>query len=185
MIPKETGFMRDDGFSLSAAGLSVEESTPEFSILRLSGASQELIEKLSVAFATPWPSAPNKLAAGVCRLSPQEWAIIGGSPDAIDARVAASCRGKLYHLTHFLGGKRCWRVAGDGAPDLLSRGAQLDFHPSAFRAGAVALTLFARIGALIARPGNESAYDIYADASYTEYIRSWLAAAFRLTAEDA
>jgi hypothetical protein len=47
------------------------------------------------------------------------------------------------------------------------------------------VTLFARIGALIARPGNESAYDIYADASYTEYIRSWLAAAFRLTAEDA
>jgi sarcosine oxidase subunit gamma len=185
MIPKGTGFMRDDGFSLSAAGLSVEESTPEFSILRLSGASNELTDKLSAAFETSWPCAPNTLVAGVCRVAPREWAIIGKNPDEIDERIAASCGGKLYHLTHFRGGKRCWRVDGDNAPDLLSRGAQLDFHPSAFPAGAVARTLFANVGALIARPGKALEYEIYADASYTEYMRSWLAAAFRLTTEDA
>jgi len=177
--------MRDDGFSLKTRGHSVEESTPDFSILRIHGAPQDMTERLSAAFKTQWPTAPNTISGGVCRLSPREWAIIGRSPDDIDQRIAPSCGAALFHLAHYRGGKSCWRIAGDGAPDLLSRGAQLDFHRSAFRAGAAAQTLFANVDALVAKPGDESAFDVYVDAPYKDYMRTWLTVASRLAADGA
>ncbi len=160
-------------------GLTIDETAPLFSVLRLRGATPIVFERLSSAFDCDWPRAPNTCSGGVCWLGPGEWAILDRDPHKIDKQAIVACAGALYHVAHLGEAKRRWRLTGARAADVLARGTSIDVHPRAFPPGACAQTRFAEIGALIVRPASEAAFDLFADAAAAAYLRLWLQTAAR------
>ena len=71
------------------------------------------------------------------------------------------------------------RLSGSGARYVLQKGAPIDLHPRAMRAGMAASTLIAHITVLIWQRTDapSPSYDIACPSSYTASFRSWLAGA--------
>jgi sarcosine oxidase subunit gamma len=157
--------------------LTIEESAVEVSILRLRSPDAAVQAALTKAFAAPWPSAPNTVVGEEFRiawLGPGQWALFG-PPGEIAARIEAACRGRLYHLADVSAGYRLWNITGAAAQKLINSGCSLDLHPCVFGEGRGAQSVLAQIPILlIHRPEG---FDLLADSSLAQYLRSWLARA--------
>ena len=69
------------------------------------------------------------------------------------------------------------RLSGPGARDTLQKGAPIDLHPCAMRAGMAASTLIAHITVLIWQRTDAPTYESRAHPRYTASFRNWLAGA--------
>lgn len=157
--------------------LTIDESAVELSILRLRPPGAAVQAALTQAFAAPWPSAPNSVAGNEFRiawLGPGQWALFG-PPGEIADRVEAACLGRLYHLADVSSGYRLWTLTGAAAPRLINSGCGLDLHPRVFGEGRCAQSVLAQIPVLLVR--RAEGFDLLADSSLAQYLRSWLARA--------
>ena len=66
------------------------------------------------------------------------------------------------------------RLSGDGARQLLQRGAAIDLHPSVFAAGGGAVTMIAHVGVIFWQVDDRPTYDIATFRSYADNFRHWL-----------
>lgn len=159
--------------------IQYEECAPDLAVVRIRNASPDVFEQLGAAFGVAWPRSPAGVVAGVFCVGPNEWMIHGRAASDVERAVKSACEGALYHVADVGAGRRLWRIGGAPAPDLLSRGAALDFHPSIFAPGAAAFTMFAQLAAVISRPGETLNYQLIADASYAHYLNAWFERATR------
>lgn len=171
--------MPDAANSVEAIRIQCEERAPDVAILRIRKPPSDVIERLGAAFGLVWPRSPNKAAADVFCVGPHEWIIVGRRAAEVDRAAADACEGLLHHVAHVGEGRQLWRIEGPSAPDLLCRGAAIDFDPKVFAPGAAAFTQFAQVAALLSRPSEGLRYDLIADASYTPYLNQWFERAVR------
>ncbi|MBK8084556.1 MAG: sarcosine oxidase subunit gamma [Devosia sp.] len=157
-----------------SSGVEVERRPAvRMSVLRLRRPF-EVTGALDVAFGHPWPNEAGRIAGPVYWLGPGEWAIVGLEPERVEAACLAACAGATHHLVHVGEATAMWRISGPSAGALIARGCSLDTHPRAFAARSCARTLFAQVPALLARPGDEPAFELIADISHADYLRGWL-----------
>jgi heterotetrameric sarcosine oxidase gamma subunit len=67
------------------------------------------------------------------------------------------------------------RVSGEGAGDLLQKGASVDLDPRAFPVGAAATTVIAHIGVIVWKV-DDSTFDVALFRSFAGSFRDWIAA---------
>jgi sarcosine oxidase subunit gamma len=171
--------MPDTTRALSDLKIDREHGPLEMAVLRVREPPADLPQRLGQAFGLAWPPAPAKGASGIYCTGPNEWLVTGREREDVARRAAEGCGDLLHHLPHVGAGQRLWRISGVRAPDLLARGAALDFHPKAFVAGHVAQTLFAQVFALIVRPNEDLSYELVTEASYAHHLTLWFERAAR------
>lgn len=171
--------MPDSARALCDLKIDREHAPLKITVLRVRTPSPYLYERLGKIFELNWPQTPCKSAGGVYCTGPNEWVVIGRERDDVARRIDEACSDALHHLVHIGAGRALWRISGARAPDLMARGAALDFHPRAFVAGDVAQSLFAQIPALIARPNETVGYELVTDASYDHHLQLWFGQAAR------
>jgi sarcosine oxidase subunit gamma len=66
------------------------------------------------------------------------------------------------------------RFSGPAARDLLSRGAFIDFHPSAFGPGSTAVTAIAHIGIILWQLDDTPAFEVALFRSYAASFWRWV-----------
>lgn len=102
----------------------------------------------------PLPEA-NRWTAGDGRealwLGPDEWLVTGpaGTADAIAADLAAAFAGTHVSIVDVSANRAAFDLSGDAVRDVLAMGCSLDVHPTRWREGDCAQTLFGRVGALL------------------------------------
>lgn len=97
-------------------------------------------------------------------LGPTEFQFVGGPAPDLAAFGTA-------HVADMASATAGFKIAGDGAAELLAKGCSLDFHRSVFRPDRVARTLFAGVPMTIDR--RETAFHLYIEASYAAYLEDW------------
>ncbi len=106
-------------------------------------------------------------AAGICRLGPDEWLVIGARPEGNPPPSVIA--------VDFSSARSVLRLDGPGATDLLAAGCALDLDGGALSPGRFAQ---ARLGPfavlLLAPPDRDGAIDILVARSYARSLTAWL-----------
>ena len=105
---------------------------------------------------------------------PGSWLAQADAAPADWAAVLRDRLGALASVSDQSGGYVVFRLSGPGARAVLQRGAAIDFHWSAFSAGAVAVTVIAHIGVVIRQVDDAPTYDIALFRSFAGSFRDWL-----------
>lgn len=167
------------GWTLNRKEVSVSEQRVSVSVLRLARDDAQSTARLGAVFDLRWPDTPNTMAEGLVRvawIAPGQWALFGAGA-AIEVAVAQACGPALRHLAEVSAGRRLWRIEGEAAGLLTSKGCSLDLHPLVMPAGRCARTLFADIPVLLIGDGSGRSFDIIADASFAGHLEAWFVAA--------
>ena len=136
------------------------------------------------AIGTALPLTPNTIAMADCVaywLGPNEWMLSG--EEAMLSELADSLRIDLAQqhasINDLSGGTVSYRLTGEEAGDLLSKGCTLDLHPSVFGFGSCAQTGLAKAGVVLCPLSDESGFDIVVRRSFADYLWQWLLRAGR------
>lgn len=109
-------------------------------------------------------------------LGPDEWLILCG--DQLQHATVDNLRRALgqHHcaVTDVSDYYLVFRLAGDKARELLTKGTPLDVHPTVFAAGACAQTRFGHATVLIGCLDNAPVFDIQVRWSFAEYLWNFL-----------
>ncbi len=130
------------------------------------------------------PLTPNTVVSGGCDiywLGPDEWMLVGEQAQTSRALLALSdeLEGQHASFSDLSGGQITYRLSGDSARQLLSKGCSLDLHPSVFGAGACAQTGLAKASVLLRPLVDESGFDVLVRRSFSDYLWQWLLRAGR------
>jgi len=152
--------------------------------LRGDASSPEFLDAVAKATGLALPVEPNTVASGehdIFWLGPNEWMLVCESTDTSQVVAALSAELKQQHaaVNDLSGGQITYRLSGDGARQLLSKGCALDLHPSVFGAGACAQTGLAKAGVIIRPLHGESGFDVLVRRSFADYLWQWLLRAGR------
>ena len=152
----------------------------QITILRLWKPQAIHFAALSEVFGVAWPSTPNRAVGSDCRvlwLAPDSWALVGPGEVLIRERAARALAESLYHLSDVSEGRSVFALSGPLVRGLLSKGCSLDLHPRELADGNCAQTLLAQVPVLIEPLAVDQPhalnYRLYADVSYTGYLRAW------------
>ena len=122
--------------------------------LRLRNPSADDLTRIGALIGTALPTAPNRIADGAVRviwIGPDAWLILGDT--APNAAIEALATDAAAALCVSVGDGRCtFEVTGPAAADLLAKATSIDLNPSFFTDKMSALTLFARVDAIIDQP---------------------------------
>jgi len=111
------------------------------------------------------PSAPGRIENGMVRSGPLTWVIFDGK----DAPSVSDEEGALTDLGH---SRKCFRVEGAFARDVMMRLAPLDFRDRAFEDGAFKATTAHHTSVWIARDGD--AWNIWVGYTFADAFREVL-----------
>ena len=114
---------------------------------------------------TDLPSAPGKIKNGKVRTGPLTWVVFEGS----DAPSISDEEGTLTDLGH---SRKCYRVEGALAQDVMMRLAPLDFRDRAFEDGAFKATTAHHVSVWTARDGD--AWNIWVGFTFADAFREVL-----------
>jgi len=114
---------------------------------------------------TDLPTAPGRVENGKVRSGPQTWVIFDGK----DAPLISDEEGTLTDLGH---SRKCFRIEGRLARDVMMRLAPLDFRDRAFEDGAFKATTTHHISVWIARDGD--AWNIWVGFTFANAFREIL-----------
>lgn len=112
------------------------------------------------------PTEPGKMTNGTARTGPRTWVVFEGN----DAPFATEAEGTVTDLCH---SRKCFRVEGALARDVMMRLAPLDFRDKAFADGSFKATTAHHISAWIARDGE--AWNIWTGFTFADAMREVLA----------
>jgi len=129
------------------------------------------------ALGADLPAGPGAVFAdnlAIIGTGPESWLVVkeDAEPD-FAARLGETLAG-LASVSDQSGGYAVTRLSGEGARTVLQRGAFIDFHPEAFRAGSVASTVIAHIGAIIWQVDDQPSYLVANFRSYASSFQHWL-----------
>jgi sarcosine oxidase subunit gamma len=152
--------------------------------LRGDAGSPEFLDAVAKATGLALPLEPNTVASGEHDsywLGPNEWMLVGEQADMSRVVAVLSVELKQQHaaVSDLSGGQITYRLSGDGARQLLSKGCALDLHPTVFGAGACAQTGLAKASVILRPLGNESGFDVLVRRSFSDYLWQWLLRAGR------
>jgi sarcosine oxidase subunit gamma len=146
--------------------------------------SAEFLDAVSKVTGLALPLEPNTVATGehdIYWLGPNEWLLVG--EHANTSRVEAALREELAQqhvaVNDMSGGQITFRLSGDSARQLLSKGCALDLHPGVFGVGACAQTGLAKASVILRPLGDESGFDVLVRRSFSDYLWQWLLRAGR------
>ncbi len=130
------------------------------------------------------PLAPNTVVSGGCDiywLGPDEWMLVGEQEEALRVLLALSqeLEGQHASLSDLSGGQVTYRLRGDSARQLLSKGCSLDLHPSVFGSGECAQTGLAKASVVLRPLADQSGFDVLVRHSFSDYLYQWLLRAGR------
>ena len=81
--------------------------------------------------------------------------------------------GLHYSIVDVSGGQTVLSLSGQGAREVLMKGAAVDVHDSAFPVGKVVGTAIAKSSGMIVRTGDDS-YELLIRRSFANYLWDWL-----------
>jgi sarcosine oxidase subunit gamma len=152
--------------------------------LRGDAGSPEFLDAVAKATAVALPVEPNTVTSGehdIYWLGPNEWMLVSEYAETTRVVDALSQEMQRQHvaINDLSGGQITYRLSGDDARQLLSKGCSLDLDPSVFGAGACAQTGLAKAGVIIRPLHAESGFDILVRRSFADYLWQWLLRAGR------
>lgn len=160
---------------------SIEEQGVSACVLRVGRFEADYEAALGRVFGASWPNAANSISNGIVLIEPRAWLVLGRSATFVRACAASALAG-LHHVADIGPAKRMWRIRGEGASEVLMRGAALDFER--FPAASAAQTVLAQIPVLIMRRGREESFEIIADSAYGAHVRCFLRRAHACMSAD-
>jgi sarcosine oxidase subunit gamma len=146
--------------------------------------SAEFLDAVAKVTGLALPLEPNTVATGahdIYWLGPNEWMLVGEQADTSRLVAALGEELKQQHaaVNDMSGGQITYRLSGNSARQLLSKGCALDLHPSVFGAGACAQTGLAKAGVIIRPLDCEAGFDVLVRRSFADYLWQWLLRAGR------
>ena len=140
---------------------------------------KKFIDAARKALGLTLPKKPNTTAAGkdltALMLGPDEWLLIGapGREGEIAQALGHALAGQHAAITDVTEGRTVIGLGGRNARDLLMKGCPLDVHRREFKPGDCAQSVLAKAIVILHQTG-ESAYDIYVERSFADYLWTWL-----------
>jgi len=143
--------------------------------LALRGSGPQFLDACEDALGVRPPSTPNTVASSgsvsILWLGPDEWLVVLKTGTVPDLRKAlAGIHSAVVEVTS---SRKALEVSGEGAEEVLAKGATLDFSLAAFPVGSCAQTNIARTQGIIHRRGTHE-FVIYVRSSFAPYLRAWL-----------
>jgi sarcosine oxidase subunit gamma len=165
-----------------ATGLVIEERTDLAlaSVIAKRGKRFALINAVNTAFGIALPDGPRRAARGAIAFAgsgPDQW--IASAEGSEAAGFAARLRGRIgpfAAVSDQSDSRLVLRLSGPHVRDVLAKGAPVDLHPKAFKAGDVANTLISYIAVQIDMLDDAPTYQLAAPRSMAGSFWSWLSA---------
>lgn len=125
------------------------------------------------------PIEPNTVVSGehdIYWLGPNEWLLVGGQADTSRLTIALTDELERQHVAvnDLSGGQFTYRLRGESARQLLSKGCALDLHPGVFAHGACAQTGLAKASVILRPLHGDSGFDLLVRRSFSDYLWQWL-----------
>jgi len=108
-------------------------------------------------------------------LSPEQWAL--RSHNQLGAQFGETIAKKIKgigYVSEQSAGRVLFRIKGEKARDLMSRGCRLDLHPSAISDNYCSQTIIAQIGVLLHISDSSPVYDLYVFSGFARSFWHWL-----------
>jgi sarcosine oxidase subunit gamma len=165
-----------------ATGLVIEERTDVAfaSVIAKRGKRFALINAVNTAFGIALPDGPRRATRGAITFAgtgPDQW--IASAEGSEAAGFAVRLRGRIgpfAAVSDQSDSRLVLRLSGPHVRDVLAKGAPVDLHPKAFKAGDVAGTLISYIGVQIDMLDDAPTYQLTAPRSMAGSFWSWLSA---------
>ena len=151
-------------------GLAENISTAQ--LFSKNGAGDKVSKKLKISDKPSVASSSKAFTA--LPLSPGQWMLIDPAGDQdFAAKIAGKVKG-IGYVSDQGDARVCFRVSGDSARALMSRGCRLDLHESVAGAGFCAQTTMAQVGVLIHQVDDTPTYDLYVYSGFASAFYDWL-----------
>ena len=153
--------------------------------IRGDASNPDFFEAVAKATGLALPTQPNTVVSGahdIYWLGPSEWMLVSEQADTLRLTVALTEELKPPQhaaVNDLSGGQVTYRLSGENARQLLSKGCALDLHPSVFGHGACAQTGLAKASVVLRPLGDESGFDVLVRRSFSDYLWQWLLRAGR------
>ena len=147
--------------------------------LRVDPANADAMKRASDCVGVSLPTQPlSSIEADGTRVhwvAPDEWYVLMPRDKATGFEVAFrdAMSGLHYSIVDVSGGQTVLLLSGQGAREVLMKGAAVDVHDSAFAVGKVVGTAIAKSSGMIVRTGDDS-YELLIRRSFANYLWDWL-----------
>ena len=147
--------------------------------LRVNPADSDAMARAASVVGLPLPTSVltsvEKDGVRVSWVSPDEWVVLMPREKAAGFEVAfrAAMQDLHYSIVDISGGQTVLSLSGEGAREVLMKGAAVDMHPSVFGVGKVVGTALAKSSAMIVCDEPDS-YLLLIRRSFSNYIWDWL-----------
>jgi len=107
---------------------------------------------------------------------PDDWFVIGpkGQADAVVSKLHEALAGQHHAVTDVSSGYTVLHLSGRPVRDVLAQGCPLDLHPSVFKTGASAGSLFFKASIWLWRGDEATGYEALVRRSFSGYVWSML-----------
>ena len=147
--------------------------------LRVDPTNADAMKRASDCVGIPLPTQPlssvESNGTRVHWVAPDEWYVLMPRDKAAGFEVAfrEAMSGMHYSIVDVSGGQTVLSLTGQGAREVLMKGAAVDVHDSAFPVGKVVGTAIAKSSGMIVRTGDDS-YELLIRRSFANYLWDWL-----------
>ena len=147
-------------------------------IINLRGNSQDpaFAQAVQLALGLPLPVTVCSSIANaqfrVVWVGPDDWFVIGaaGEQESIEQRLRTALAGQHCSVTDVSSGYFMVTLAGAQSRDVLAQGCPLDLHPSVFKPGQSAGTLFFKVGIYLWQRDNAPTFEMLVRRSFIDHF---------------
>lgn len=136
---------------------------------------QETAVMKKLGFETIPSQVANTSAFKALPISPGQWILISkkDAGSLFAGKISKEIKSVGY-VSEQSESRICIRISGPKARELMSRGCQLDLHPSIVSKGYCAQTTMAQVGVLLHVVDDEPIYDLYVYSGFARSFWHWL-----------
>ncbi len=147
--------------------------------LRGDANNSDFLDAAAKVIGLALPIEPNTVVSGehdIYWLGPNEWMLVGEQADTSRLTIALAAELERQHaaVNDLSGGQLTYRLRGESARQLLSKGCALDLHPGVFGHGACAQTGLAKASVILRPLDGDAGFDVLVRRSFSDYLWQWL-----------